>query len=269
MFDLLITVPLGVVLMLTLFPLLRRFAGLDSKLAAAAVALIGLAAYTPFAVIRDAGADVVALHFAVYLVTAYILGVLGNYREKAAQGAKMRIHWGPLAIAGFFGVVLLSDTILVIVSREGMPNWLAQAIAPPTRAEQNVRSVFPGVVSHDYQQKESQYNEYLAQIAAQKKRGWQLQKGWLGEAVAGSPAVFQLVVTDRDGVPVRGAKVSGEFMRPSDSRMDQAFSMDEVEPGVYQVRITLQEPGLWDLVMHVRRGDDLHEVRASTTLAMP
>jgi nitrogen fixation protein FixH len=88
----------------------------------------------------------------------------------------------------------------------------------------------------------------------------------LSEPVAGQPAVFQLSVTDRHGAPITGATVSGRFLRPADSRIDQEFTMVEREIGIYQATVALPEPGTWDLVLVVRRGTDSHEMRASTSV---
>lgn len=73
-------------------------------------------------------------------------------------------------------------------------------------------------------------------------------------------------VTERDGAPLQFAEVSGVFERPSDSRLDQTFTMRENEPGVYLTDVRLPEPGAWNLVLQVRRGGQLHELHASTSI---
>jgi hypothetical protein len=45
--------------------------------------------------------------------------------------------------------------------------------------------------------------------------------------------------------------------------------MAEIAPGTYQASLRLPAAGLWNLVMQLRRGDELHEIRASTSVQTP
>jgi nitrogen fixation protein FixH len=73
-------------------------------------------------------------------------------------------------------------------------------------------------------------------------------------------------ITERDGAPVAFATVGGSFQRPSDSRLDQSFQLTEVEPGLYRGQVLLPEPGMWRLILQIRRGDQLHEIHADTSV---
>ena len=44
------------------------------------------------------------------------------------------------------------------------------------------------------------------------------------------------------------------------------FKLTETEPGLYQSTVTLPLAGRWNLVLRVRRGEDIHEVRAVTEI---
>ena len=148
-------------------------------------------------------------------------------------------------------------------AEQGITGLFARLLPEP-RGSEVVDSRFPGTVSHDFQEKEALYNAYLRQVEAQEARGWQVRKGWQHKPKVGESAVFIVAVSDRDGAPVSGATVSGRFLRTSNSRDDFAFAMDEAAPGEYRVQLTMPLPGLWELVLQVRRGDDLHEVRAQS-----
>ena len=167
----------------------------------------------------------------------------------------------------FFVILFALDGVLVVISQQGLPAPIAEWLLPKPSQQQTVRSVFPGTVANDFQKKESLYNEYLEQVKQQEQRGWQINKGWLMAPVVGKPVPFQIRVAESDGAPVRFAEVSGSFQRPSDSRQDQAFEMGEVEPGLYRVVLALPEPGQWDLVLTITRGEQVHELRASTSVA--
>ena len=141
---------------------------------------------------------------------------------------------------------------------------VAQLSEAQTRRE--VSSVFPGVIAHDFHKKEALYNQYLQQVERQRQRGWQIQKGWLTEPVAGAPTVFRVAARTRAGEPLTGATVTGRFLRPSGSALDIAFALTEREPGVYEGTLALPAAGAWNLVLQVRQGDELHEISANTTV---
>lgn len=262
--EVLLSLPIGLVVQLLVFFVLWRGVRMAAKAAALIVGLLALALYVPYAIIVWPGADVLALHIAVFLVTAYALGLIAGYRE--AQIGAGGFHWAPTLIIAFFVVLILFNAVLVVVATRGLPEPLARVFLPAT-GERTVSSAFPGVVARDFQKKEALYNAYLEQVRTQQARGWVVRKGWVGEAHAGRPALFQVAVTDRDGAAVRGAEVRGSFLRASDTRLDQGITLAEVEPGVYQGAVTLPVHGAWELMLEIRHGEDRHEVRATTAIA--
>ncbi len=238
---------------------LIRFARLSAKQAATTVALITLGLYVPYGILRWPGGDVFALYLAIYLLTSLACGMLLGARA-SGQG----LHWGPALIAGFFIVVVVLGAVFVVVAERGLPSVLERWLLPEGDSQREVTSMFPGVVSHDFHKKESLYNQYLQQVERQRQRGWQIRKGWLADPVAGEPAVFRVVARTRTGEPLAGATVSGQFLRPSGSALDVAFALTEQQPGVYEATLTLPAAGTWNLVLQVRQGDELHEIRANT-----
>jgi len=270
MLESMLALPLGSAAEVVVFLLLYRFTPLNGKQAAVVVALLALNALLVFGLIDWPGADVLAMYVAVLAVTAYLLGIVSHAREQRRQDARTGqrwFHWGPALIVIFFIVLFALDGLLVVISQQGLPEPVADLLLPKHRQQDKVRSVFPGVVARDYQKKESLYNQYLEQVERQEQRGWQVSKGWLEQPQAGEDNVFQVRVTERDGAPVEFAQVSGVFQRPADSRLDQVFAMQEIQPGLYRAEIGLPQPGLWNLVLQVRRGEQLHELHASTSVA--
>jgi nitrogen fixation protein FixH len=249
----------GVLIEILLFLLLTWLFRLNGKAAAVAVALTAMLAYVPWAILTWPGADVFAIHLAIFLTVAYALGVVGG---RVGRGW----HWAPVAIIGFFSVVVVTNVVFLGVAERGMTGLFARLLPEP-RVGDVVDSQFPGTVSHDYQEKEALYNRYLEQVEQQEIRGWSVRKGWLEPPVMGQQATFIVAVADRDGEPVRGAAVEGRFLRTSNSRNDLTFAMDEVEEGEYRTTLELPLQGRWDLVLEIRRDNDRHEVRASTTVA--
>lgn len=238
--------------------------------AAMLVTLLTLVCYLPTAVVEWPGGDVLAIHLALFLMANFLCGLmLSKWQQDRAAGRRTRLHWAPASIIAFFLVLTLVDSIIIVFSQNGPSTAVIETLFPESRmARGEIRMTFPGVTSHDFHEKEALYNEYLAKRRVQTERGWQVRRGWIGSAVAGQPARFRIEVTDREGQPIEGAKVQGEFLRPSDHERDQVFVMQPTEaPGRYEVELVLDQPGRWDLVLTVQQGESLHEVRAITTLA--
>jgi len=257
--ELLTGIGTGVLAELVLYVVLTRLFKLQAKAAAMAIALVAILVYVPYAIITWPGADVFAINLAIFLTLAYGLGLIGS---QAGKGW----HWAPALIVTFFVGVVVINIIFVAVADRGITGLFAKLLPKPQSA-QVADSKFPGVVSHDYQEKEALYNQYLKQVEEQHARGWKLRYGWVGKPVANQPAKFRVKIQDKSGKPVLGANVKGQFLRTSNSRDDVSFEMQELGQGDYGVAVTLVEHGLWNLVLHAKKGDDLHEVRASTSIA--
>lgn len=260
----LLTIGLGILAEVIGFILLRRLLKLDSKTAAVSVAMLALLIYVPWGVITWPGGDVFAIHLALYLIVAYMLGIIGH-RQDAGGPAGRRWHWAPALLVAFFSFVVAVDVVFLVAAEQGITGLFARLLPEP-RSGGVADSRFPGTVSHDYQKKEALYNEYLQQVQQQTARGWQTRMGWQQRPLAGQPAVFLLEVKDGEGAPVTGAVVSGQFLRTSNSEHDFAIEMIESEPGLYRLDTLMPLPGLWRLVLKVQQGDDVHEIRATTSI---
>ncbi|HKK06127.1 MAG TPA: FixH family protein [Gammaproteobacteria bacterium] len=267
MTTLLIDLFIGIAAILAVFFALYRLSPLGAKQSAAATALAVIGIYVPYAILRWPGADVFSIHLAIYLVTTYILGVITSQRDHR-RGTGKWFHWAPAVIVLFFATIVSIDSVLIVIAQKGVGPEVTQWLLPKPRYAEGpgVHSFFPGTVPHDYQNRADDYNEYLVQVKKQRERGWQLHNGWIGTPRVGSPEIYRLTVNDRNGQPVTGASVKGTFMRPSNVKMDRPFTMEEIDRGVYQVSMSLPEPGIWDLILEVRRGEDLHELRGTTTV---
>ncbi|MCW8899914.1 MAG: FixH family protein, partial [Gammaproteobacteria bacterium] len=213
-------------------------------------------------------ADVFAIHIALYLVSVYILGIITSQRDVRRQAGKegFGFHWAPAAIVMFFVILIIMDSFFIMFATKGMSTNIADVLLPKPKSGARVSSHFPGTVSHDYHQKQNQYNDYLTRFETQKLRNWSIRKGWLGDVAVNQPSIFRVEIKTENQEAVTGATVSGKFLRPADSKLDTSFNMQEVEPGIYQQSITLIKPGNWDLILKINKGNDEHEVRATTFL---
>lgn len=268
--GMLVTLPVGIILIVLGFLLLYRFTPMSGKHASAVIALFALAVYLPLVLIHWPGSDVFAIHLALYTVTAYILGIISSQRDarlRAASGSQKWFHWGPAFIVIFFAVIVAMDSVFVTMSLQGMPDALRDVFLPKPTGSRTAQTSFPGVVSDHYFQKEAQFTQYLNALEEQKKYGWNVRFGWLmHEPVAGQKALFQVVVEQPDGQTLRNAEIRGKFMRSSDSHLDQSFVMDEATPGVYRIAVALPKPGSWQLQLDIDHGDKHYELKSTTTV---
>lgn len=268
MSNILFTLPGGVIAIAAVFMLLYRITNMSGKMVAVVMAFGVIATYVPISIFVWPGADVFAIHIALYLVSVYILGIISSNRDvrrKAGQEG-FGFHWAPASIVGFFVILIIMDSFFIMFATKGMESNIADILLPKPQSGGKVSSHFPGTVSKNYHQKYSEYNEYLKRFEAQKSRNWSVRKGWLGQAVANKPAIFRVEIKTNKQEVVTQAQVSGKFLRAADSKLDTDFDMREVEPGVYQQSITLTKPGTWNLVLKIKKGDDEHEIHATTSI---
>jgi len=256
----------GALLIVVLFVSALKILRVEPKALAGLMALLVLGVFVPVSIIFWPGADVFAVHLAVYMITVYALGIIFSQRAINQQAGGHWFHWGPAAIIGFFMFIVAVDAILIVVAQKGLGKEVALKFLPAPRSGGKVSSFFPGTVSHDFREKEELFNRYIEQRQAQQVRDWQVKLGWSTDPRAGQNTRFQIYVSDKNGQAIANANVSGRFLRPADSKLDQTFSMPQSKPGFYQVELNLPAPGKWELLLNIKQGDALHEIRAGTEI---
>ena len=266
--NILVTLLGGVSLIVTIFVVLYSVSNMSGKMVATVMAFLVTAIYVPISIFVWPGADVFAIHIALYLVSVYVLGIITSQRDLRRKSGKegFGFHWAPAAIVTFFVILIIMDSFFIMFATKGMDSNIAKLLLPAPKAGGKVSSHFPGTVSHDYHQKQNQYNDYLKRFETQKLRNWTIRKGWLGEAIENKPAIFRVEIKSDKNKVVKDANVTGVFLRPADSKLDTLFKMQEIEPGIYQQSISLSKPGNWDLILKIQKDNDVHEVRAKTVI---
>ena len=265
--NLVVTLGVGVALIAALFFVIYRFTGLRGYQTAGLVFAITMIVFIPLSVLTWSGADVFAIHLALYVIVPYGLGIITTQLEgeRGGKAKRGRLHWAPLVILVFFGIVATVNAILLSVATHGLPERFIGVLLPqPESRATEVTSGFPGTVARISERKEALAAPYFEQIREQRLLGWQVHQGWKSRPEAGKPALFQVRVLDRDGRPISDAGIEGQFLRVSDFNLDQSFAMRPVGGGLYEAEVTLPVPGRWDLLLRVHRGDDTHEQQAST-----
>ncbi|MDH5444334.1 MAG: FixH family protein [Gammaproteobacteria bacterium] len=256
----------GALSIVIVFLLALKVLRVEPKALAGLMALLVLGIFVPVAIVFWPGADVFAVHLAIYMITVYALGIIFSQRATHDASSGHWFHWGPAAIIGFFMFIVAVDAILIVVAQKGLHKEVALKFLPAPRSGGKVSSFFPGTVSHDFREKEELFNRYIEQRREQKERNWQVRLGWAVDPLVDKETQFQIHVTDKDGKAISKANVTGQFMRPADSKLDQDFTMQEGRPGYYQVALTMTVPGQWELILNIKQGESLHEIRARTNI---
>ena len=254
----------GVLSIIVLFFLLRWRWPQAARPIAVILGILSIAAYAPYAITHWPGSDIVTMVVVLYVATAFILGLI--FAPRKTKDGKMTFHWGPTYVIIFLSVVVLLDSIFVTLASSGLSQNAAKELLPKPDEGTEVTSFFPGTVSRDYQKNMNLFNQYNDALDEQIQRGWTVHKGWVEKPVVNQPTLFRVSVVDKEGAPVTGAKVQVHFMRPADKRKDFLTDLPETTAGVYQEPLKMSNPGLWEVVIHIQKGDANFELDGQTNV---
>jgi len=247
--HILITMGCGIAAAFLLFFFFHLWMKWSGRLSATLTVLIIWLVYFPIAYLYWPGIDVFAIHFAFFSMTAYGLGIVTYSREARRDGGKAPggwFHWAPASIVGFFLVLTIVDSNIIAIAKQ----------------------YAPGVVAHDFRQKENQFNEYLARLEVQKQRGWKIEGGWQQSPSLNSAELFEVKVTDKHGELLTDADVKASYLSTADPSQDQQVVLTEQSPGVYYANVALNVPGRWTIVLRVTRGEDIHEIKGDIDVSL-
>lgn len=272
MSSLVYSLGIGVPVIILLFWIIYKMSPLKGSQVALIMILLTVIVYFPYGIINWQGVDVFAIHIAFYFMTAYGLGIITGTREtRLAREGKTeqddKFQWPPVIIIAFFLVIAALDAVWITLAEKGLDKTIAEFILP--KDKNTVTSFFPGTVSHDFQEKEQIFNDYIAQRELQEKRGWQIKKGWVDTPFSQQDITFKIQVLDKENQAIQDALVKVVFWYPANKAFDQQLEFSEATPGIYQKTINLAAPGCWHMVLIVEKGQDWHEVRARTWVNKP
>lgn len=235
----------GLVFAIALYFLLRALR-LANFWAAVLSGAIPFVMYIVYSTQHWGGGDVLAIHFAVFLANAGLLGVFGGMRQK-----QQTLHWAPKIIIGFFIFLVISNAILLSIAGRGLPQSLTSVFLPSPE-NQRVHTGFPGVMPHD---RNKSYQPHLQQLEQQQALGWQLKLADIESLTPDQPKKVSVELKDEHGQPISQAELTLNFWRMANSRDDQSYVMREQSPGHYVAEVTLPDSGRWVAEMLVKLGD--------------
>lgn len=203
------------------------------------------------------GADVVALHLALYVATATVLTLTGGPRR---QSQPFRFHWIPMAFVGFFLVLAVVMAVFVNIAISGVSPSVAQWFLPNV-ANKTVHTAFSGEVPHDESAAKA-VSQYLTKSELQRRLGWRMEVEGIDQLKPNQPAEVLVSAIDGQQKPLEGATVKLIVKRVADSAGANAgitASLVAIAPGRYRAMINLDQPGQWLVVLQVERGTDKFE----------
>ncbi|MDP6952494.1 MAG: FixH family protein [Alphaproteobacteria bacterium] len=147
-------------------------------------------------------------------------------------------------LAGFFGLIVAANAVLVVTSLDSWPGLGAK------------NAYVAGLA----------YNRQLEAAEAQRARGWSVNLS-LEES---EQRRVRLSATYRDasGEALPGLVVQASFKRPVHEGLDFAMALEPVGDGVYAVELTAPAAGNWDLRLEASDAGEIPSVR-ETRLWLP
>lgn len=224
-----------------------RRAGVSNFWSAVLSGLLPFLLYIAYASQHWPGGDVLAIHFAVYLASAGVLGVFGSLQQK-----KQSMHWAPRLIIGFFIFLVILNAILLSIASRGLPDGIT-GLFLPNPGQQKVHTAFPGTIPHD---KNKSYQDHLERVQQQTELGWQVTLQGIESLQSKKTSVITLLLLDKQGQPVQSAAVELGLWRVANSRDDQSLQLAETEPGLYQGELLLPDAGRWLAEITIQKEDD-------------
>jgi nitrogen fixation protein FixH len=80
-------------------------------------------------------------------------------------------------------------------------------------------------------------------------------------ATGGRLAVLELTLADRYGDLIEDARVTAEFVRPTQAGHDLEFTVPHTQAGMYVAQATLPFAGAWQLHLIIQSGGDTYLMR--------
>lgn len=111
----------------------------------------------------------------------------------------------------------------------------------------------PGTEVKSTYEASQQYNRRLDAIAAQDRRGWQVDIATTG-LHSGSPLGVE--VRDHAGAVLAGLKVSARIERPTDARYDRRIALADLGAGRYAAAMPELAAGQWTITVEILRGNE-------------
>lgn len=245
----------GLLVVVAVFMIGRSLFKLPESLAALIAALLPLLGYV-LSVVGGVwpGLDVLAIHIAVYLMTAFVLIVLARYR--AAQNVRM--HWAPKLLIGFFLLLILMNAGFLYVANHGLPPEIAARWLPEG---ERAHTGFSGVTRHG-QDAAKAIGADMSREHRNRQLGWHVRVEGLSRVQPGQTTLQVSVDDGKQGVD--GLAGSINLARPG--AQATRYPLVPSGGGVYLGRPEFQGDGLWLVELEIGGYRQSWEINVSARL---
>jgi hypothetical protein len=247
----------GLLAIVALYFTMRRF-GLSNYWSALLAGALPFLTYLGYSMSHGFAGDVLAIHLAVFMATAGVLGVFGG-----AQRKNEKMHWAPKLLIAFFAMLVVFNAALLTVSMHGLPSFIFEFFLPK-HDNQIVHTAFPGSVPHD---RNKLYEPHQQRLEQQRQLGWKVVPTGLDQLHQNATSKLVIHIADKDSQPVAGAKVSLALWRMANSLDDRRFELREDKGGEYAVTIKLANAGKWIADIYIERGKDSYVMQQPVIVA--
>ncbi|GBU10347.1 hypothetical protein AwWohl_14850 [Gammaproteobacteria bacterium] len=259
--NLLLMAGAGIIGLLILNVFLNKACKFTPAQSGVATSLISIAVLVPMSIYHWPGGDVFALYLSCNLLTCYAYYLIGKGGIKALKTADGKhLHWAPLTVFFFFLFLIIVEASLITLAERGLFYQKEDGSFVSTR--------FAGEVPNAYQKKESYYNDYQQRLYSQLDRGWLINYGFADIPKVDVTQTFIVEALSKDGIDLKDAIVVASFVRPADQRENFSIALEHLAgSNLYQTNIDFPVSGVWQLILKVTQGDNVHEIQACTEIA--
>lgn len=217
-------------------------------------------AYLGYRMPQGLEGDVLAIHLAVFIATAGVLGIFGGMRRKQGGG----MHWAPKLLIAFFATLVVFNALLLTIAMHGVPDFVFDWVAPHSPRHTKIHSGFPGALPHD---RNRLYEPHMQRIERQRNLGWTLELRGLETLRRDVAGTVSLTVRDKDGHPIEDAKVTLSLWRIARSADDRVITLTPTGGGDYTTTLVLDQAGNWVAEVSVERGQESYLLQRPLTVS--
>lgn len=149
--------------------------------------------------------------------------------------------WYPWLFVGAFGIIIAVNGTMAYLA---LDTWT-------------------GLETKNYYQKGQEFNEALAQKAAQAKLGWTAKARFDALPSADQPrtGLIHLNFANAQGLGVGALEIEASAVRPTSEGHDQPLTFTAQGDGHYVAPVTFALPGQWELRATASRADEVFKLR--------
>ena len=149
--------------------------------------------------------------------------------------------WYPWLFVGAFGIIIAVNGTMAFFA---VDTWT-------------------GLETKNYYQKGQEFNEAIAQKAAQAKLGWTAHAQFVPMATEDNPrkGLIHLNFADAEGQGVGALEIQATAVRPTSEGHDQPLTFSARGKGLYVAAIDFPLPGQWELRATAKRAEEVFMLR--------